>query len=85
MYSPSRSGSEPPNRGNRYKDQTIFSYENYKISRQNIKRESLSEVSTVSTDLSKSVSSPNVSNRREKKFIVDLLMGAEKKKQKVFY
>ena len=50
-----------------------------------MKRESFSEVSTTSTDLSKSVSSPNVSNRREKKFIVDLLMSAEKKKQKVDY
>ena len=49
------------------------------------KGNSFSEVSTVSTDLSKATSSPNISNKREKKFIVDLLMGAEEKKKKVFY
>ena len=45
--------------------------------------DSFSEVSTVSTDLSKAASSPNISNKREKKFIVDLLLGAEEKKKKV--
>ena len=46
--------------------------------------DSFSDVSTVSTDISKAVSSPDVSNKREQKFIVGILMDAEEKKRKVY-
>ena len=47
------------------------------------KVETSSDVSTISTDISKAVSSPDVSNKREKKFIVDILLKADEKKQQV--